>query len=168
MTLFRRAKKQQPRKRDHEQPLVRWMVHRDLAEVYEIENACFEFPWTAEDFEILLRQANVVCMVCELGTVITGYMMYSLNKQRIELLNLAVHPEVHFCGHGRAMVEKLIRKLNSRRRIIFCDVRERNLEAQLFFQHMGFRCTDLLRNHYTETEEDAYRFTFQQVFFDRD
>ncbi|MCA9081140.1 MAG: ribosomal-protein-alanine N-acetyltransferase RimI, partial [Planctomycetaceae bacterium] len=39
---------------------------------------------------------------------------------------------------------------------ILLEVRERNLDAQLFFRNQGFRAISVLRCHYDDTEEDAY------------
>jgi len=36
------------------------------------------------------------------------------------------------------------------------EVRETNLDAQLFFSRCDFRATSVLRDHYDETAEDAY------------
>ncbi len=147
---------------------VRWVVRRDMPDVLAIEESSFEFPWSEEDFWKSLRQRNMVGMVAELGTVVTGYMVYALMPKGLDLLNLAVHPELHGAGHGRVLIEKLLSKLGTRRRWIECQVRERNLPAQQFFRHMGFRATGVLWDHYEDTDEDAYQFRFEQVFFERD
>jgi len=36
------------------------------------------------------------------------------------------------------------------------EVRETNLDAQLFFRRMGFRAVSVLRDFYDDTVEDAY------------
>jgi ribosomal-protein-alanine N-acetyltransferase len=41
------------------------------------------------------------------------------------------------------------------------EVRERNLDAQLFFKTQGFRAVSVLRHHYDDTEEDAYILQFR-------
>jgi ribosomal-protein-alanine N-acetyltransferase len=55
------------------------------------------------------------------------------------------------------MVSKLVSKLSYQRRTqITLEVRETNLEAQLFFKGQGFRATSVLRDFYEDTPEDAY------------
>ena len=55
------------------------------------------------------------------------------------------------------MVEKLIGKLSAdRRNRILLEVRETNLDAQLFFREVGFRAISVLRDFYEDTTEDAY------------
>ncbi|MDO5566061.1 MAG: hypothetical protein Q4G59_05345, partial [Planctomycetia bacterium] len=63
---------------------------------------------------------------------------------------------------GTQMSQKLISKLArpGRSRITF-PVRERNLEAQLFFRSLGFRAVSILHKFYENTEEDAYLMQYQ-------
>jgi ribosomal-protein-alanine N-acetyltransferase len=65
---------------------------------------------------------------------------------------------------GTAMVEKLIGKLSGdRRNRIVLEVRETNLDAQLFFKNLGFRAISVLRDFYTDTTEDAYLMQFRMA-----
>ena len=55
------------------------------------------------------------------------------------------------------MINKLISKLSmDRRNRILLEVRETNLDAQLFFKDLGFRAIPVLRDYYEDTTEDAY------------
>ena len=44
---------------------IRWMTRRDMVSVLEIENQCFEFAWSSDDFIRCLRQRNCIGMVAE-------------------------------------------------------------------------------------------------------
>lgn len=146
---------------------IRWMIRRDMAEVQEIENLCFEFPWTEEVFVGCLRQRNAIGMVAERGDHVVGYMIYELHKTRLDVLNFAVQPRWHRTGVGRSMVDKLKQKTGvQHRQWITCDVREHNLDAQLFFKAMGFRCTNTIRGAYEDTDEDAYRMQWGRCYED--
>jgi ribosomal-protein-alanine N-acetyltransferase len=73
------------------------------------------------------------------------------------VLNFAVHPEFRRRRVGSAMVNKLIGKLSQQRRNrILLEIRETNLDAQLFFRDSGFRAISVLRDFYDDTTEDAY------------
>jgi ribosomal-protein-alanine N-acetyltransferase len=163
---------------------IRWMIRRDMTEVLEIENACFEFPWLEDDFIRCLRQRNCIGMVAESepdgrlvlpnsgnsGIItpnasrasknenrIVGFMVYELNKTRIHVLNFAVAPDVRRLNVGTQMLDKLVAKLStSRRNRVLLEVRETNLDAQLFFRENGFRAVSVLRDYYEDTTEDAY------------
>ncbi len=136
---------------------IRWMIRRDMPEVLEIENRSFEFPWFEEDFIRCLRQRNCIGMVAEYEEHVVGFMIYELHKSRLHILNFAVHPDFRRSHVGEQMVAKLVSKLSyDRRTRITLEVRETNLDAQLFFRNQGFRATSVLRNFYDDTPEDAY------------
>jgi ribosomal-protein-alanine N-acetyltransferase len=96
-------------------------------------------------------------------------MIYELHKNRIHVLNFAVHPDFSRRAVGRQMMDKLIGKLSSQRRNrIMLEVRETNLSAQLFFRSMGFRAISVLRDYYDDAIEDAYlmQYRFQATIVD--
>jgi [ribosomal protein S18]-alanine N-acetyltransferase len=128
---------------------IRWMIRRDLPFVLNIENASFEFPWTEDEFIRCLRQRDCIGMVAERNEEVAGFMIY--------ILSFAVHPDYRRQGIGRSMIDKLVSKLAyQRRNRIVLEVRETNLDAQLFFRQLGFRATSVLRSFYEDTPEDAF------------
>jgi ribosomal-protein-alanine N-acetyltransferase len=136
---------------------IRWMIHRNMPAVLDIEADSFEFPWLEEDFIRCLRQRNSIGMIAEYDGRVVGFMVYELNKTRLHILNFAVLPEFRRLGVGSQMVGKLIGKLSAQRRSrIILEVRETNLSAQLFFRENGFRAVSVLHEYYEDTPEDAY------------
>lgn len=143
---------------------IRWMIRRDMPEVLAIEHASQEFPWCEEEFLRVLRQRNCIGMVAEHGERVVGFMIYELHKTRLQVLNFAVHPEFRRQGVGRQMVAKLAGKLSSHRRTrIALAIRETALASQLFFKVQGFRATEVMREHFEDTGEDAF---LMQYLFD--
>ena len=141
---------------------IRWMIRRDMAEVLATEQLSFEYAWTEEDFLRCLRQRNCIGMVAEHNDRIVGFMIYELHKNRLHVLNFAVHPSVRRSGAGTQMVAKLVGKLSSHRRSkITLAVRERNLDAQLFFRMQQFKAVRVLRNYYEDSGEDAFLMEFR-------
>ena len=141
---------------------IRWMVRRDLPEVLEIERESFEFPWDEDEFIRSLRQRNCIGMVAEHDEQVVGFMLYELHKKCLRLINFAVDSDVRHRGVGTQLVAKLQGKLTEQRRNrILLEVRETNLPAQLFFQHLGFRAVSILRDFYDDTTEDAYLMQFR-------
>ena len=114
-----------------QQPVhIRWMIRRDMAEVLAIESRSFEFPWLEEDFVRCLRQRNCIGMVAEQHERVVGFMIYELHKNRLHVLNFAVHADVRRRGVGSQMLRKLVSKLSPQRRNrIMLEVRETNLDA---------------------------------------
>lgn len=136
---------------------IRWMIRRDMAEVLQTEQLSFGFSWSEEDFLRCLRQRNCIGMVAEHGEKVVGFMIYELHKNRLHILNFAVHPGWRRLTVGAQMVSKLISKLSSHRRTrITLEVRETNLAAQLFFRRQEFRALRVLRNFYEDSGEDAF------------
>lgn len=140
---------------------VRWMIRRDMASVMDIEAKSFEYPWTEDEFIRALRQRTCIGMVAERNEVVAGFMIYELHKNRIHILAFAVHPDFRRSGVGKAMIEKLVSKLAfQRRNRITLEVRETNLDAQLFLRSLGFRAMNILPNFYKDCKEDAFVFRY--------
>lgn len=146
-------------------PHVRWMVRRDMPDILAIERRAFEFPWSKDDFIHCLRHRNCIGMVAIDGRDdVMGFVVYELQKSRLDILNLAVRESLRRFGVGQAMIDKLKGKLSpDRRRELVADVRESNLPGHLFFKANGFRATHVLPEHYEagDTDEDAYRFVYE-------
>lgn len=136
---------------------IRWMPRRDMTRVLGIEERCFEFPWSEMDFVRCLRNRNAIGMVVEHDGNVIGFVIYELHKERLHILNMAVHPDYQRQGVGRAIVAKLTSKLeHDRRNRILLEVRESNLTALAFLRHCGFEAKRIMPNFYQETTDDAY------------
>ena len=136
---------------------VRWMVRRDFAEVLAIERACFEFPWTEQEFRQCLQLPNCLGMVAEHNGRIIGFIIYETPRSRILITNIAVDPEFQRHGIARQMIKKLVMKMiHQQRHKIAIEIRETNLPALLCFRALGFRSATILKNFYEGRSEDAY------------
>jgi ribosomal-protein-alanine N-acetyltransferase len=133
------------------------MIRRDFPEVLAIEHASFGCPWCAEEFLRVLRRRSCISMVAEFGERVVGFMIYEVHEAKLQVLNFAVAPEFRRQGVGRQMMAKLVGKLSGHRRTrIVLHVRETALDAQMFFKVQGFRATEVAREFYEDTGEDAY------------
>ncbi len=136
---------------------IRWMIRRDMQEVLQTETESFHVPWTEDDFLHCLRQRNCIGMVAECGDQVIGHVIYELHRNRLHILNLAIHPNHRRQHVGAQIMTKLIGKLSSHRRAkITVEMRESNLVAQLFLKALGFVATKIVKNYYEDTTEDAY------------
>jgi ribosomal-protein-alanine N-acetyltransferase len=80
----------------------------------------------------------------------------------LHVLNFSVCPAEKRSKIGTAMVEKLKSKLSRQRRNrVVLEIRETNLDAQLFFRKQGFLALSVLRDFYEDTVEDAYLMQFR-------
>jgi len=136
---------------------VRWMVRRDFDQVLAIEETCFEFPWSEQEFRQCLQQPNCLGMVAEHGDRVVGFVIYETPKNRIFITNIATAPEFQRHSIARQMIQKLVTKMiyQQRHRIVV-EIRETNLSALLCFRALGFRASTVLKNFYENQSEDAY------------
>jgi ribosomal-protein-alanine N-acetyltransferase len=86
---------------------VRWMIRRDMAEVFSIERLCFEHWWSKDDFKAELRRSGCFAMVAEWQHRVVGYAIYDLLPKSICVLNFAVDPEFRRRRVGSQMIEKM-------------------------------------------------------------
>jgi ribosomal-protein-alanine N-acetyltransferase len=136
---------------------VRWMVRRDFAQVLAIEESCFEFPWTEQEFRQCLQQPNCLGMVAEHEGQVVGFVVYETPKNRIFITNIAVSPEFQRHSIARQMIFKLVSKMiYQQRHKIAIEIRETNLTALLCFRSLGFKAATILKNFYENQSEDAY------------
>jgi [ribosomal protein S18]-alanine N-acetyltransferase len=136
---------------------IRWMIRVDMPAVLGIERESFPHNWDEDQFIAVLRQRNAIGLIAEVEDETAGYVIYELHGNRLHIMKLGVAKQYRHIGVGRAMVERLIGKLSSEKRNrIMLEVRESNLDAQLFFKRLGFRAVSILKDFYSDTDEDAY------------
>lgn len=136
--------------------MVRWMILRDLGPAMEIEKQCFEFPWTEAEFMDTLRTRNCIGLVAEHDNRVVGFLLIETHPGETRIISLAVCPWYQRQGIGSSLFAHAKRMLLSARRRMYCEVRESNLDAQLFWQAHGFRAIQIIKDQYEETPEDAY------------
>lgn len=151
MTLFSRKPKVQ----------CRWMVRTDWFDVLQIGMRSSEHFWTEDDLRAALSQRNCIGLVAEHDNAIEGFVVYELHSGKLRITNFAVEPTFRRRGVGAAMVQRMKDKLaQQNRHTLTLEVRESNLDAQLFFQSQEFRAVCVLRRHYEDTREDGYVMQF--------
>ena len=149
---------------------IRWQIRKDLPQVLEIEKHSFEYPWSEETMTEYLRDRNCIGVVFEVGKEILGYIIYRLEEKSILILKLAVRHDHRMSGIGKALIHKVINKLSiNKRQEILVDIREGNLNAQLFFQHLNFMAVAIIDNCFEDVDvakdeyiqENAYVFIYK-------
>lgn len=139
---------------------IRWFLRRDMQDVMAIENAAFpDYPWEEADFSECLKSRSVVGLVCEREDVVIGFMVYEICGGFSQILNMAVHSAFQHEGVGSLFLAKLYQKLSDKRSEIVVDVRESNVDCQMFLKANDFKCREILKEHY-DNGESAYRFRY--------
>jgi len=140
----------------------RWMIRSDLPRVMHLENCAFANPWREDEMLKFLASRNGIGMVAELAGVVRAYWLYELRNISYEIHNIAVEHTFRRMGLGRAIIERTKGKLSeSNRKALVTYVADFNLPAQLFFKACGFRATAISRQHWEESDADAYRFFYR-------
>ena len=120
----------------------------DLAEVAVIQAASPEAAqWDVSDYPRYDFRVSVY------GIRVAGFLVSrTLAEGEIELLNLAVAPRFRRQGVARKLVESLLAEFPG---VVFLEVRESNLAARRFYNHMGFQEVSLRIGYYQAPPEAA-------------
>jgi ribosomal-protein-alanine N-acetyltransferase len=142
---------------------IRWMVRKDMDQVVQIERLCFgQHAWTTEDFFDALRNRRVISHVATLAGEsdrVIGYAIKLLRPKRIELWNIAVHPEWQRSGIGTLLLHHVARGVGDHGRTeLTAQVRDGNLPGQLFLKHNGLVCESIVHRPYEACDDDGYVF----------
>lgn len=127
---------------------LRAMRPQDLEDVYQLEIAAYEFPWTLGTFRDCLN-AGYGCWVMTENEKIIGYGIVSVAAGEAHLLNVCVAPKLQGRGHGRHLVTRLIDVARwHRAERMFLEVRPSNAAAQYIYETIGFNEIGRRPNYY--------------------
>tara|TARA_R110000744_G_scaffold278956_1_gene391158 strand:- start:72 stop:548 length:477 start_codon:yes stop_codon:yes gene_type:complete len=132
---------------------VRWLIRKD------IEKLMVKFPNVDEErwdyFVECLGQRNIIGMVLEWRGYLYGFVIYELQKDRIELIDI-VAEEKDFVAILVDTIKSKLGNIESRRKIITLEISEYDVSSQLLFQELEFRCVTIKKDYYIfEYSKDA-------------
>jgi ribosomal-protein-alanine N-acetyltransferase len=136
---------------------IRPMIEMDLAEVANIEQLSYAFPWSENIFRDCLR-VGYTCRALDLAGQIIGYGVMSVGAGEAHILNVCVRDEFRNLGFGRRLLEQLLeRAAGSGVGEAFLEVRPSNLAAIRLYQRLGFEQIGIRRGYYQAPDgrEDA-------------
>ncbi|MGH8289106.1 MAG: ribosomal protein S18-alanine N-acetyltransferase [Steroidobacteraceae bacterium] len=136
---------------------IRPMTDADVAEVFAVERASYQFPWTEGIFRDCLR-VGYVCRVLALGSQVIGYGVMSVGAGEAHILNLCVAGSHRCRGLGRHMLGYLLdRGAAAGMSEAFLEVRPSNTAAIRLYQAIGFEQVGMRRGYYQAVggREDA-------------
>lgn len=128
----------------------------DIAEVAELEKACFSRPWSYQSFIYELESRDAWFAVAEDDGRIVGFAILHRFIDEGELFNIAVSEDMRrrkiadrllsdvFEGAAKHGVER-----------IFLEVRRSNDPARALYAKHGFEVCGLRKNYYDDPKEDA-------------
>ena len=130
----------------------------DLQKVMEIENECFEDPWSETYFTLSLKQPKSYehVYVARRKNTVVGYIVFTVLHEEAQILNLAVPNAYRRQGIGKYLLASALEMIWARDgREVFLEVAVSNLPAQYLYRQFGFRICGIRKNYYGRYK-DAY------------
>ena len=130
----------------------------DLQAVIDIENECFENPWSETDYTLSLKRPRSYehLYVARCEDTIVGYIVFSSLHEEAHILNLAVPRSYRRQGIAKYLLTSALEIIQAdNRREVFLEVAVSNLPAQYLYRQFGFRICGIRKNYYGRYK-DAY------------
>lgn len=127
----------------------------DLAALVSIERGSAR-PWSAESFTEEMAHAPPTLFVHRRSERATAYAVVRVQGLEMDIVNLAVDPDLRRQGLGRALLRALLDQAGeSGIESVFLEVREGNRAARGLYLDAGFKPSQRRRGFYREPVEDA-------------
>jgi [ribosomal protein S18]-alanine N-acetyltransferase len=133
----------------------------DTAAVTAIEQSA-PSSWSASQIEDEIRHHNetilVVCPVRDHKPI--GWCCLRYLPPEAELLKITILPRFRNSGYGSFLLAEAIAQSRANGcRELFLEVRQSNLQAQLFYRSNGFHQVGLRKKYYQDPQEDGFILT---------
>ena len=130
-----------------------------VAEIAELEKACFSAPWSERAITETMQGESVFLVAEEDGKTV-GYIGSYYCSPEGYITNVAVAPEMRRRGIGRALIEELIRRGRELSLSFWTlEVRESNEGAIALYSALGFEKVGERKNYYSNPTENALLLT---------
>ena len=130
----------------------------NLQQVLEIENECFDDPWSADYFKLALKRPKSYeyFYIVRRENTLMGYIVFAILFGDAHILNIAVPSVYRGQGIGKYLLASALDIIQERdAHQIFLEVAVSNLPAQYLYRQFGFRICGIRKNYYGR-HKDAY------------
>jgi [ribosomal protein S18]-alanine N-acetyltransferase len=133
----------------------------DTAGIVEVLNSSFPEEWTLRKFREYVDIHDCSVKVVQYKQHVVGVMAYEVLKLAVRIRIIAVTYWARRQGIGTLLLKEAARLTEkSKRKIYRFYVRERDEDALKFFRSQKPTTCTVLRNHFEDTDEDAYVMEF--------
>lgn len=132
----------------------------DMDSLIELERRCFSFPWNEKQYSLGLSFGFFHVFGLTGPEGLAAYVSFNLIGDEIEILNIAVKPELRRQGLGSRLLRltlSIAAHMGAKK--AFLDVRESNQDARALYRGFGFERIGTRRKYYPDTNEDALTMT---------
>lgn len=144
------------------QECLRGFIRKDMPEVMLIEQRSHTYAWTEAEMLTALHRRGATGIVCEIGAIVVGFMIFERVGESFELLNLAVLPEMRRRRIGSEMLVRIKKKMNDQQvTSVVAHVTDENLPAQLCLRKNKFLATRIIKDHWKGYQNDAYEMVYR-------
>ncbi|MDE2727461.1 MAG: ribosomal protein S18-alanine N-acetyltransferase [Gemmatimonadota bacterium] len=132
------------------------MGRSHVAQVLEIERACYPAPWSESAFHHEITSGTSVTLVAMDGESVAGYLVGWIAADQVHVANIAVAAGYRRRGVGTGMMLRLLEEAVRREcASSSLEVRESNLAARSMYSRLGYHAVTLRKSYYSSPAEDA-------------
>ena len=133
---------------------IRNFEYQDLNQVMAIEKASFPDPYNKLWFRLLKFKVGDGFIVAQKEGIV-GYAISEIRNNRGHIISMAVSPECRRAGVGEALLQETIRRLESKVKEVYLEVRVGNEAAIALYEKFSFKRMGEKRRRYYPDGEDA-------------
>lgn len=130
---------------------------RDLEQIQQIEDQCFDVAWNWHDLHNCLLRRECLSFVSECPAGVVGFAIAEFRFNGLWIVDFGVHENCRRRGVGRSLLITLVEQL-IRFRLDRLTVRlpETNVAGQLLCREFGFYLRHVERGHFDSGRRDSY------------
>jgi ribosomal-protein-alanine N-acetyltransferase len=134
---------------------IRRAERSDLTRIDAIEHQSFNDPYPLALLRDLFHMPSSLILVAEIHREVVGFVIASVHRDLGHIISIATHPIERRKTVGRTLMRAVLANLTTRNvTTVRLEVRRSNVEAQRFYEQMGFRHSHQVARYYGD--EDAW------------
>ena len=131
---------------------IRSFEYEDLDQVTAIEKASFPDPYSKLLFRLLMFKVGDGFIVAQKGGIV-GYAISEILRDYGHIISMAVSPEYRRAGIGEALLQETVKRLGSKVKEVYLEVRVGNEAALRLYEKFSFRRGERLARYYPDGED---------------
>lgn len=136
---------------------IREVTNKDLDAVYSIDVEAFKDPYPLAFIEFLYHADRRTFLIAEKNGAVIGYVIASPEKDLGHIIAIAIRQSEQRKHIGRTIMEAVLQLLKSAGvSSVRLEVRQSNVEAQRFYEALGFQRSHNIEKYYGNEDALVY------------